>query len=103
MHGSRSGTAWRGIFRAQQGKRPRKQLTRHRTSGDSCPTRQTAWPRMGSHRQQTQAKSARERMLRERRARKLEKKRLAAEERKERSSSTAPQLPHDEPADALLT
>ena len=42
-------------------------------------------------------------MLRERRARKLEKKRLAAEERKERSSSTAPQLPHDEPADALLT
>ena len=58
---------------------------------------------MGSHRQQTQAKSARERMLRERRARKLEKKRLAAEERKERSSSTAPQLPHDEPAVRFLT
>jgi len=103
MHGSRSGTAWRGIFRAQQGKRPRKQLTRHRTSGDSCPTRQTAWPRMGSHRQQTQAKSARERTVRERRARKLEKKRLAAEERKERSSSTAPRLPHDEPAVRFLT
>lgn len=58
---------------------------------------------MGSHRQQTQAKSARERMLRERRAAKLEKKRLAAAERKERSSSTAAQLPDDEPADALLT
>lgn len=56
---------------------------------------------MGSHRQQTQAKSARERMVRERRARKLEKKRLAAEERKERSS--APQIPHDEPVVRFLT
>ena len=42
-------------------------------------------------------------MLRERRARKLEKKRLAAEERKERSSPTAPQRPYDEPAVRFLT
>jgi hypothetical protein len=58
---------------------------------------------MGSHRQQTQAKSARERMLRERRAAKLEKKRLAAAERKERSSSTVPQLADAEPAEPFLT
>ena len=103
MHVSRSATVWRGTFRTPQGQRPRNPLTRRRPSGESCPTRRTAWPRMGSHRQQTQAKSARERMLRERRARKLEKKRLAAEERKERSSSTAPQIPHDEPAVRFLT
>ena len=50
---------------------------------------------MGSHRQQTQAKAARERTVRERRARKVEKKRLAAAERKERAS-TATLPPPDE-------
>ena len=103
MHVSRSAIVWRGTFRTQRGQRPRNRLTRRRTSGESCPTRWTEWQRMGSHRQQTQAKSARERMLRERRARKLEKKRLAAEERKEHSSSTAPQLPYDQPAVRFLT
>ena len=48
---------------------------------------------MGSHRQQTQAKAARERMLRERRERKLEKKRAAAAERRERGASTSVPLP----------
>ena len=53
---------------------------------------------MANHRQQTQAKFARERMLRERRERKIEKRRLAAAERKERSSPVT-QPPHDdEPA-----
>jgi hypothetical protein len=52
---------------------------------------------MGSHRQQTQAKAARERAVRERRERKLEKKRVAAEERKERALATAPLPPDDEP------
>jgi hypothetical protein len=51
---------------------------------------------MGSHRQHTQAKAARERTLRERRARKFEKRRLASAERKEGVVSTQP--PHDEPA-----
>jgi hypothetical protein len=44
---------------------------------------------MANHRQQTQAKAARERTVRERRMRKLEKKREAALERKERASQTA--------------
>jgi len=52
---------------------------------------------MGSHRQQTQAKAARERTLRERRALKFEKRRLAAAERKERAS-TATQPPPDDSA-----
>jgi hypothetical protein len=56
---------------------------------------------MGSHRQQTQAKAARERTLRERRTRKFEKRRLAAAERKERVSST--QAPRDEPPGSSLT
>lgn len=43
---------------------------------------------MGSNRQQTQAKAARERTVRERRALKLEKKRAAAAERKLRDDST---------------
>jgi hypothetical protein len=51
---------------------------------------------MANHRQQTQAKAARERTLRERRARKFEKRRLAAAERKERAS-TAAQPPAGEP------
>jgi hypothetical protein len=50
---------------------------------------------MASHRQQTQAKAARERTLRERRERKFEKRRLAAAERKERTSAMQP--PGDEP------
>jgi hypothetical protein len=50
---------------------------------------------MGSHRQQTQAKIARERMLRERRERKLEKKRAAAAERRERAASTPVPRPED--------
>ena len=45
---------------------------------------------MANHRQQTQAKALRERTVRERRARKLEKKRAAAAERKERASGVAP-------------
>ena len=44
---------------------------------------------MGSQRQQTQAKAARERTVRERRALKLEKKRAAAAERKERGANGA--------------
>ena len=58
---------------------------------------------MASHRQQTQAKSARERTVRERRARKLEKKRVAAAERKERAA-TATQPPPDDvdPSDVTL-
>jgi hypothetical protein len=52
---------------------------------------------MGSHRQQTQAKAARERTVRERRALKLEKKRAAAAERKERASSTPTRSLDDEP------
>jgi hypothetical protein len=51
---------------------------------------------MRSHRQQTQAKAARERTLRERRARKFEKRRLAAAERKEGVVPAQP--PHSEPA-----
>ena len=58
---------------------------------------------MGSHRQQTQAKAARERTVRERRARKLEKKRVAAAERKEHGA-TATQPPPDDvdPSDVTL-
>jgi hypothetical protein len=52
---------------------------------------------MGSNRQQTQAKTARERTLRERRARKFEKRRLAAAERKEASIAGQP-TPDDLPA-----
>jgi hypothetical protein len=48
---------------------------------------------MGNHRQQTQAKAARERTVRERRERKLEKKRAAVAERKERAASTAEAQP----------
>ena len=59
-------------------------------------TLQTRWRRMGSHRQQTQSKIARERMLRERRERKFEKRRLAAAERKEQPSTTT-ELPPDVP------
>jgi hypothetical protein len=44
---------------------------------------------MSSHRQQTQAKSARERTLRERREAKLEKKRAATAERRERAASAS--------------
>ena len=50
---------------------------------------------MGSHRQQTQAKAARERTLRERRARKFEKRRLASVERKERASTDTRPPPDD--------
>ena len=50
-------------------------------------------PGVGSYRQQTQAKAARERTLRERRERKLEKNRAAAAERRERAAPTsAPQF-----------
>jgi hypothetical protein len=66
-------------------------------SGESRATAPTRRPSVGSNRQQTQAKSARERTLRERRARKFEKRRLAAAERKERAS-TAMQTP-PEPVD----
>ena len=56
---------------------------------------------MGSNRQQTQAKAARERTLRERRERKLAKKQAAAAERKERAVSvdveTSPSPLTDEP------
>jgi hypothetical protein len=45
---------------------------------------------MSSHRQQTQAKAARERTLRERRERKFEKRRAAAAERKERATGITP-------------
>jgi hypothetical protein len=41
---------------------------------------------LANRRQQTQAKAARERTVRERRERKQEKKRLAAAERKERAA-----------------
>jgi hypothetical protein len=47
---------------------------------------------MSSHRQQTQAKAARERTLREKRERKLEKKRAATAERRERAASPAAPL-----------
>ena len=67
-------------------------------SGESRPTAQSRRPSVASHRQQTQAKAARERTVRERRARKFEKRRLAAAERKERAS-TAAQTPPDEPVD----
>jgi hypothetical protein len=50
---------------------------------------------MGSHRQQTQAKAARERAVRERRARKQDKRRLAAAERKERAAGGV-QPEHDD-------
>lgn len=43
---------------------------------------------MSNRRQQTQAKAARERTVRERRERKLEKRRLAAAERKDGASPT---------------
>ena len=46
---------------------------------------------MANHRQQTQAKAARERTVRERRERKEEKKRAAAAERKERAQGIVPQ------------
>lgn len=55
---------------------------------------------MGSHRQQTQAKAARERTVRERRTRKLEKKRVAAAERKERAVEAATLPPEDVPVEA---
>jgi hypothetical protein len=45
---------------------------------------------LANHRQQTQAKALRERTVRERRARKLEKKRAAAAERKDRAAGIAP-------------
>ena len=45
---------------------------------------------MANHRQQTQAKAARERTVRERRERKEEKKRAAAAERKERAQGIVP-------------
>jgi hypothetical protein len=45
---------------------------------------------LANHRQQTQAKAARERTVRERRARKQEKKRAAAVERKERAAGILP-------------
>lgn len=48
---------------------------------------------MARHRQQTQAKAARERTVRERRERKLEKKRAAAAERKEGVDPTTTQHP----------
>jgi hypothetical protein len=50
---------------------------------------------MSRHRQQTQAKAARERTVRERRERKLEKKRAAAAERKEGTGSITAQQPDD--------
>lgn len=50
---------------------------------------------MARSRQQTQAKVARERTVRERRERKLEKKRLAADERREGAVPPPP-----EPADS---
>jgi hypothetical protein len=46
---------------------------------------------MGRARQRTQAKAARERTVRERRERKLEKKRVAAAERKEAGGSPVSQ------------
>jgi hypothetical protein len=45
---------------------------------------------LATHRQQTQAKAARERTVRERRARKLEKKHAAAAERKEQAAGGPP-------------
>lgn len=51
---------------------------------------------MATHRQQTQAKAARERVVRERRALKLEKKRAAAAERKERGASGTTMPPQDD-------
>jgi hypothetical protein len=54
---------------------------------------------MASHRQQTQAKAARERTVRERRALKLEKRRVAAAARKERAAPATTQPPDDEPVD----
>jgi hypothetical protein len=52
---------------------------------------------MANRRQQTQAKAARERTVRERRERKLEKKRAAAAERKEGPvDPTAVELPDDD-------
>ncbi|HEX4745862.1 MAG TPA: hypothetical protein VFU99_03170 [Gaiellaceae bacterium] len=54
---------------------------------------------MGNQRQQqTQAKAARERLVRERRARKIEKKRMAAAERAQGGSPT-PVQPDDGAAD----
>jgi len=48
---------------------------------------------MGSARQRTQAKAARERSVRERRDRKREKKRVAAAERKQATGPSASQPP----------
>jgi hypothetical protein len=53
---------------------------------------------MARHRQQTQAKAARERTVRERRERKLEKKRAAAAERKEGIDPTTAEHPADDDA-----
>jgi hypothetical protein len=53
---------------------------------------------MARHRQQTQAKAARERTVRERRERKLEKKRAAAAERKEGIDPTTAEHPADDVA-----
>jgi hypothetical protein len=50
---------------------------------------------MGSHRQQTMAKIARERAVKERRERKLEKKHAAAAERKAKAAGLPP--PDDKP------
>ncbi len=52
-------------------------------------TRQNGQLFVGNRRQQTQAKAARERTVRERRERKQEKKRAAAAERKERAAAGA--------------
>jgi hypothetical protein len=56
---------------------------------------------MATKRQQTMAKITRERAVREKRERKLEKKRAAAAAKKERAGGEAPVLDHDE-SGALL-
>jgi hypothetical protein len=83
----------RGTSRRIRTSRPRDLCGRRRRRVESYTNPRNGRPGMGSYRQQTQAKAARERTLRERPERKLEKKRAAAAERRERAAPTsAPQF-----------
>jgi hypothetical protein len=87
-HVSGSEIVLRGTFRGTRRSRTRVPLGRRLRRVESGANPRKGRQGMSSHRQQTQAKSARERTLRERRERKLEKKRAATAERRERAASS---------------
>ena len=87
-HVSGSAIVLRGTFRGTRRSRTRVPLGRRLRKVESGANPRKGRLEMSSHRQQTQAKSARERTLRERREAKLEKKRAATAERRERAAST---------------